>query len=136
MAEVMSEKISEYFSDDENVIAVYVFGSHARGRAKASSDVDVAVLLEKNPEFDYRLKVMAELGELLQRPVDVVSLRQCGLVLQRQVLKYGVLVFEGDSRKRKAFEIISRKKYFDFQPYHRHYVAKMKERLLKGAGNG
>jgi len=136
MDEVMGEKISEYFSDDENVIAVYVFGSHARGRAKASSDVDVAVLLEENPEFDYRLKAMAELGELLGRPVDVVSLRQCGLFMQRQVLKYGVLIFERDSKKRKAFEIISRKMYFDFQPYHRHYVAKMKERLSRGAGNG
>jgi predicted nucleotidyltransferase len=136
MDEFTVKKLAEYFSTDENVIAVYVFGSHARGRAKASSDVDVAVLLDEKPGFDYRLKAMAELAELLRRAVDVVLLRQCGLLMQRQVLKYGKLIFERDSRKRKAFEIISRKMYFDFLPSHRLYVEKMKERLLKGGGRG
>lgn len=136
MDKAVTEKIRDYFSSDPNVVAVYLFGSQARGRAKASSDIDLAVLLAEKPDFDYRLKAMDELSALLQKPVDVVILDQCGLIMQRQVLKYGILLFERDSRKRKAFEILSRKMYLDFLPAHRLYVSKMEERILRRVEHG
>lgn len=136
MHKSITDAVAHYFVPDLNVMAVYLFGSQARGRAKTSSDVDLALLLERKPDFDYRLKAMAELSEFLHKPVDVVILDQCGVIMQRQVLKYGILLFERDSRKRKAFEILSRKMYLDFLPAHRLYAAKMEERLLRRGKDG
>lgn len=135
MDEGIRDKIRAYFSADPNVVAVYLFGSHAKGRAKAGSDIDLALLLRENPEYDYRLRVMSELADLLKAEVDVLVLRQCGILMQRQVLRYGIVLFERDRRTRIAFEILSRKMYFDFLPAHRRYVAKMEERIL-GRRNG
>jgi predicted nucleotidyltransferase len=38
-----------FASDPRGALAVYLFGSVARGTARADSDVDVAVLLEEDP---------------------------------------------------------------------------------------
>jgi len=135
MDEFINQKIRAYFSADPNVIAVYLFGSHAKGKARAGSDIDLALLLRENPEYDYRLRVMSELADLLKAEVDVLVLRQCGILMQRQVLRYGIALFERDRKARISFEILSRKMYFDFLPAHRHYVAKMEERIL-GRRNG
>jgi predicted nucleotidyltransferase len=37
------------FRDRSDVIAVYLFGSTARGTARLESDVDVAVLFDRRP---------------------------------------------------------------------------------------
>lgn len=132
----VTETIRNYFSADSNVTAVYLFGSRAKGTATARSDIDLAVLLREKPEYDYRLRVMSELSGLLKTEVDVLVLDQCGILLQRQVLKHGIVLYERDRRARIAFEIRSRKIYFDFLPAHRLFVRKMEERLLKGSCNG
>lgn len=136
MDEFIRENIRAYFSSDPNVLAVYLFGSHAKGKARTGSDIDLALLLKEKPEYDYRLKVMTELANLLGTEVDVLILDQIGILMQRQVLKYGVVLFERDRRARIAFEIRSRKMYFDFLPHHRLYVSKMLERLSREAPNG
>lgn len=136
MDEAAAETIRTYFSADGNVTAVYLFGSQAKGKATAKSDIDLAVLLREKPGYDYRLRVMSELAGLLKTEVDVLVLDQCGILMQRQVLKHGIVLYERDRRARIAFEIRSRKMYFDFLPAHRLYVKTMEERLLKGVGNG
>lgn len=136
MDEFIRDKIRAYFSSDPNVLAVYLFGSHAKGKARTGSDIDLALLLKEKPVYDYRLKVMTELANLLGTEVDVLVLDQIGILMQRQVLKYGIVLFERDRRARIAFEIRSRKIYFDFLPAHRLYVAKMVERLSREVPNG
>ena len=130
------DKIGTYFEADANVAAVYLFGSYAKGKAGPASDIDLAVLLREKPAYDYRLRVMSELAEILKTETDVLVLNQCGILMQRQVLRYGIVVFERDRRGRIAFEIRSRKMYFDFLPAHRRHVAKMMQRLLGEAHHG
>jgi len=134
--DAMIETIRTFFAGDEAVTAVYLFGSQAAGKATAKSDIDLAVLLREKPAYDYRLRAMSELARLLKTEVDVLVLDQCGILMQRQVLKHGIVLYERDKRTRLAFEIRSRKMYFDFLPAHRLFVRKMEERLLKGKCNG
>ena len=41
------KKIALYFIDRPEAVTVYLFGSHARGREKRFSDIDLGVLLER-----------------------------------------------------------------------------------------
>ena len=42
--ESLIEKIVSIASKDSAIVALYLFGSHARGNAKAFSDIDIAVI--------------------------------------------------------------------------------------------
>jgi predicted nucleotidyltransferase len=128
-------RLKEFFAQRPEVVAAYLFGSWAKGKAVPGSDMDIAALLE--PGFDlqehflYRIERMVELEMHCRRPVDLVILNQAPLVLRNQVLKYGRLVYEADHRQRIAFEVQSRQAYYDFKPtltlLHRSLVQQTRE---------
>jgi len=56
----ITSRLQEYFeAHSRGVVCVYVFGSVARGTARGRSDIDVAVLLERDP-----LPTLAQLAQL------------------------------------------------------------------------
>jgi predicted nucleotidyltransferase len=102
-------------------IAVYQFGSVARGVAHGGSDVDVALLLGLRGPTDLATHVavtdlQSELGGLLQCAVDVALLDRAASDFVHRVLRDGELVFESDHRRRIEFEVRARSEYFDMQP--------------------
>lgn len=117
---MMTKKIHNYFSRHLEVMAVYLFGSQAKGNARKSSDVDIAILLAKGYDslqsFQLRLQFMKDLESIYGKEVDVVILNQAKPLLQHQVLKYGRLLYEKNRRARIEFEVNSRKQYFDIKP--------------------
>lgn len=118
------------------VVAGYLFGSYALGRARPDSDVDVALLLDAS--FDlaadplYRLHRMNDLSMLLGREVDVVVLNNAPLVLRNQVLTYGRRIYEADHRQRVDYEVLSRQLYFDFLPILDRIYAAMHRQIKEG----
>lgn len=108
----------------EGLVAVYLFGSVARGHGRASSDVDVAVLYEVTPPatlegmgFDLASDLEAAVG----RPVDLVVLNRAPADLIHRVLRDGILVVERDRSRRIAFEVKARNEYFDLAPIRERY---------------
>ena len=102
----------------------YLFGSEARGDARAGSDVDIAVLYRQapSPSLDgLGLDLVAALEQRLGRTVDVVVLNRASPDLVHRVLRDGVLVMETDREARVRFEVKSRAEYFDVLPYLREY---------------
>jgi predicted nucleotidyltransferase len=101
-----AEALERYFASLDGVVLAYLFGSHARGRAWAHSDVDVAVLLEGRPDdgrcFDLRLEVIGGLMGILHiNDVDVLILNQAPPALRYAVLRDSLLLF---FRDRQAME--------------------------------
>jgi uncharacterized protein len=99
--------------------AAYLFGSVARGTARAGSDVDVAVLprVARHGTLDtLPLDLEGELERLLGRTVQVVGLHSAPPDLVHRVLLDGVLVHEGHRSRRIAFEVRARNEYFDLKP--------------------
>ena len=106
----MEANIVAICENEPSIVAAFLFGSYAKGKEKPSSDIDVALLLSetKNIEFS-TLQLAAKLEKTLGNRVDVVILNSAGELLKFQVRRDGKLIFERSSKKRKQFEVKSRK---------------------------
>ena len=72
------------------VTRVRVFGSMARGDAVPKSDVDLLVDVGPNPSPWFPGGLVADLEELLGRPVQVISERGLDVLLRYRVLREAV----------------------------------------------
>lgn len=108
----------------ERVVAVWLFGSHARGEATAASDVDVAVLFTKPPGCrleESTFLLQADLASALGTEVDLISMNDAPPELVRRVMREGELVLEVDRSRRIAFEVWARNVWWDTEPTLRRY---------------
>ncbi|MEI9940071.1 MAG: nucleotidyltransferase domain-containing protein [Pseudomonadota bacterium] len=116
--------IAHYFQDKPGIVAVYLFGSFAKGGARADSDVDVGVLFQVTPPatlLEQPFAAEADLAEELARPVQVIAMNRAPADLVHRILRDGILVLEKDKSRRIAFEVRSRNEYFDLLPMLRQY---------------
>ncbi len=107
-----------------SIVCAYLFGSVARGQARATSDVDVGVLLPDPPAATLdspAADIAGDLERALGAPVDLVMLNNASPDLVHRVLRDGVLVHESDRSARIRFETRLRNEYFDVLPYLNEY---------------
>ncbi|MET3605689.1 putative nucleotidyltransferase [Sphaerotilus sulfidivorans] len=82
----------------DGVLAVYLFGSVARGTAGPDSDVDLAVLVAGKAEPLALWDVAAGLAQQLGREVDLVDLRAASTVMQYQIITTGERLWALDAQ--------------------------------------
>jgi len=122
----IEQSIVDHFRSRADIAAVYLFGSTARGTARADSDVDVAVLFHSPPPRTLggpRLSIEGELERTLGAPVDLVVLNDAPVDLRIRVLRDGRLLVDGDPSARIAFEVRTRSEAFDLEPVLTRYRA-------------
>ena len=87
-----------------DLIALYRFGSQAKGTARPDSDVDLAVLARYPIPALRRFELAQELATQLHRDVDLVDLRSASTVMRMQVISTGECLFTVSDRLQGAFE--------------------------------
>jgi predicted nucleotidyltransferase len=108
----------------EGLICAYLFGSRARGTQSPDSDVDIALLFERDPPRTLeglQLDLADELTGALARSVDLVVLNRAPPDLIHRVLRDGILLLDRDPGARIRFEVRARNDYFDLLPHLRRY---------------
>ena len=101
-------KIIESIKSHPNVIAIYLFGSHAKGEATPMSDIDIAVILENpTPESE------ADIGSLSSPEIDVVLFHRLPLHIKYDVFKYGKELFVRDEEKLLEVKLSVMREYLD-----------------------
>lgn len=106
------------------VVCGYLFGSVARGQARAGSDVDVAVLYDPPPPERLEggaLDLEAELERAVRRPVQLIVLNRASADLVHRILRDGRILLDRDRSARLRFEVAKRNEYFDLEPIRRRY---------------
>lgn len=127
-------KLSRVFRGHPEIQAVYLFGSAAEGRARAGSDLDLAVV-SSSPAL--RGKLLELLGELARAGVcnvDLVLLDDRDLVLSYEAVRPNKLVYARADFDRGAFYSKVIRKYLDFEPYLKRQREAYKRRVLSGEG--
>ena len=120
----IESRLRSLLTPHADVVAAYLFGSVARGTARPTSDVDVAVLLAADPPHTLdglQFGLEGELERALGLPVQLVVLNRAPSDLVHRVLRDGVLLLDRDPGARIRFEVRARNLYFDLQPVLRQY---------------
>jgi predicted nucleotidyltransferase len=112
-------------SAPDAIIAVYLFGSIARGDARRASDLDVGVLSTdaRPPDSSVLESLRDRLETVSRKTVDLVVLETAAPDLVHRVLRDGVVLLDRERARRIAFEVRSRNEYFDLEPVRRLYRA-------------
>lgn len=85
-------------------IALYQFGSEAKGQAHAGSDLDLAFLSTAPISPVQRFDLEQDLASLFHRKVDLINLRQASTVMKMQVISSGKCLYSRNDGERDRFE--------------------------------
>jgi predicted nucleotidyltransferase len=119
-SEIVERLASALSTHDTEITAAYLFGSIARGAARATSDIDVGLLFREEPPATLaglRLDLEAELERAVGAPVQLVILNRAPSDLVHRALRDGILLLDRDPSRRIRFEVRARNEYFDLKPH-------------------
>ena len=97
----------------DDVRLAYVFGSVAGGRARPTSDVDVAVLFAGAPAPATLDRLTEDLEDAAGRRVDLVDLAKAPPLLAHQVVSKGSCIVCRQPSERAAYETRAILRYLD-----------------------
>lgn len=110
--------------EDGDILAVFVFGSTARGEQTAASDVDVCLVLQPQ-KYDPLTLSRKKLAYLQQLDLDIQIFQQLPLYIRRRVLKEGKVLFERDTDALYALAFRTAQEFEDFKPIYHAYLAEV-----------
>lgn len=132
-------RLSSYFKKRAEVIAVYLFGSQARGAVSSLSDIDLALLLSPSPapesrlSYRYEAELLADLTSLLKTEnIDLVVLNQASPLLQHRVLRDRQLLYCRNHVQRLRLEFRMLQEYLDLQPFYARQSRSLLQRIREG----
>jgi len=130
-------KLKDFLKKRKDIAAVYLFGSKAEETATHLSDLDLAVLFDKNYLLNpgkEKMDLLYQISKIINDcDVDIHILQtSSNLPFVQQVFKHGKVIVENDMEQRFDFEDLMKKKIFDFQPVVNAYLNAMNQRLKEG----
>ncbi len=108
MRPLRAEEMTGRLPDLELVV---LFGSTAKGRRRAESDVDVAVRCAGTADLDTLYGVLAP--ALSTDRLDLIDLRRVGPLLAMEVARSGRLLYESRPGAFRQFQSLASRRYCD-----------------------
>lgn len=88
------EKLQNAF--DEQLLAIYFFGSRANGVATQDSDLDIAILVKGYVKAITLWDLANEIANKIKCEVDLLDLRAASTVMQHQIITTGYAIWKLD----------------------------------------
>jgi len=134
----LRQQLTEYLTSRTDVLAAYLYGSQAEGRAGTLSDIDLGILTGDNLTEECLWRVEDALAADLRRvlltdQVDFVLLNLAPLRIRYEVITRGRVLYSADEGARADFESYVLRRYWDFarylEEYDRCFLIRIKEAL-------
>lgn len=116
----LERKIANYFQNRKEVVAVYLFGSYAKGQERHFSDLDIGIVLHHSVlkrSFELQNQYIVDLGRLLRKDIHAVILNSAGELLLKQVFQNGHPVCINNDDQLKQFKMYKIAMIADFGYY-------------------
>jgi predicted nucleotidyltransferase len=127
--------IKSYFKQKPEIVAVYLFGSYAKGKERRTSDVDLGILLrvaDRTSVLDKRIEYMVELSKLLKKDIHPIILNSASEALIRQIFLKGKCILVNDSQKLSKFKMIMIARIADFGHYRNMMQSGFISKVMEG----
>jgi len=111
-------KIKRIFSNEDEILFAYLFGSQITGKTGPLSDYDFAIFLSRKPssfQFKYRLKNNL-LNILNTNQADLIILNNAPIELKYNIINTGKIIYQKNSIAKVEFEADTLSRYFDYLP--------------------
>ena len=111
------ETVAKVLEKEEGLVFAYLFGSTVTGGFGAHSDVDVAIMYDREPAgFRFQLSLHHRLAKSLRRDVDLVILNSSrSIPLRRAIVSGGILLVDRNPERRATYEVAIQHDYLDFR---------------------
>ena len=133
------KKIADYFKDKKEVVAVYLFGSYARGKEKPFSDIDIGIIFKPAGRIKYNDRTDAylpDLARIMRRDVHLVAMNTAGEELLRQVFNKGKCLLVRDARLLACLKMVMFSRIAEFGFYRPMMQKGMVAKIMKGGRSG
>ncbi len=130
MNKKLSETISDYFKNKNEVIAVYLFGSYASENNRPFSDIDIGILLnfvDQKFANQQKIRYMTELSRIVRKDVHPVILNFASEVLMKQIYSKGRCILINDSKELSKYKMTMYARIADFA----YYLDKMQKGFIR-----
>ena len=138
MVQIDSARLNE-IAQQFGLDLIVLFGSHAKGRARPGSDVDIAVRAIQRPWDDWKweFEVEAALSDAIQAEgeVDTVFLNGASPLLMFQVASTGQALFEKEWGVFSDFKSYAALRYYDDEPRRERQTDYLKSHYAREARN-
>jgi hypothetical protein len=124
------DAIAGIFERYPGVLAVYLFGSQATGRARADSDIDLAIVPRDPSVRKRKLAMLTDLAREGFSSVDLVFLDVKDVVLRYEAVHQNRVIYQTDDFDRGSYYSKIVRMYLDFRPYLRVQREAYKQRRL------
>lgn len=123
-AQKLPQVLRELCDGVPGILAVYLFGSRAKGEDRRGSDIDLAFLFHRGRYERDRFEALRvaetlayEVTRLVGGSVDVTVLNAASLEFAHAVVREAVLLYEKDEGDRILYEVVLDNEYEDFRPF-------------------
>lgn len=111
-----------------DLLAVWIFGSAARGESRPDSDVDLAFLARRASDPRLVFEAAEEIAAAIGRDVDLIDLAAASDVLRAQVVAGGHRLHTEDTRAAGEFEMYALADYARLNEERREVIERFTDR--------
>ena len=125
----MCKRCKDILLGCDKIVFAYIFGSFAQGKARADSDIDIAIYLAAAIELETYLEIKVCLAEGCKREVDLVILNEATPFLRYEIQRNNIPLFSRDRALETQYKIKTLFEYSDVKKYLDLYYSKTIQRL-------
>lgn len=127
------QKLRAILEADPDLRLAFVYGSFARGKETAASDLDLAVAFSEALTPERRIELAQSLGKKIGREVDLVDLRSARGLIIEEAISHGKLLINRDPL---LYAGIMKRMWFDRADFYplRERILETRRRRAFGSG--
>jgi predicted nucleotidyltransferase len=132
----IADIVASYCAERPEIVACYLFGSQATGKARPDSDVDLGFLLKnevpRSHYADLSLEYFSQLSKMLRRDIHPLIMNSAGELVLEQIFRKGMSLYGGDSFDCAYFRMTQTAQIAEFAPLRKrmedNFLERMKEK--------